>query len=180
MLYFTSDTHFGHHNIIKYCRRPFSNVTEMDEALIANWNDMIEANDDVYHLGDVAFGGAKQTIKYLERLNGRIHLIEGNHDRRYRKELEKAGCLRWVKPLHEITHNEQKIVMCHYSMRVWNGSHRGAWQLFGHSHGTIEVPGLSCDVGVDSWLYAPVSFEMLESFMEKRYIEIVDQHDTPR
>lgn len=81
MDFITSDTHFGHANIIQYCQRPFSSVEEMDEILVTNWNSVVKPEDWVYHLGDFALGKAENVAKYRERLNGRIFLVRGNHDR---------------------------------------------------------------------------------------------------
>ena len=79
-VFFTSDTHFYHANIINFCKRPFANVETMNEALIENWNAVVGANDIVFHLGDFCFGGSAEWTNILNRLNGRIYLIVGNHD----------------------------------------------------------------------------------------------------
>ena len=78
-IFFTADTHWGHRNIIRYCQRPFADVDEMNEALITNWNSTIGKDDIVFHLGDFAMGGSAEWCRLLERLNGRIYLILGNH-----------------------------------------------------------------------------------------------------
>lgn len=92
MIYITSDTHFSHKNIIKYCNRPFKNIDEMNYTLIQKWNEVVSEDDEVYHLGDFAFAqrtdeniSYRETLKkYLKcltsTLNGKIHLILGNHD----------------------------------------------------------------------------------------------------
>ena len=76
-IYVISDTHFGHANIINFCNRPFANVDVMDECLVDNWNSTVSDQDIVYHLGDVAFSGAKEI---LPRLKGKKRLVLGNHD----------------------------------------------------------------------------------------------------
>lgn len=82
MAWFISDTHFNHTNIIKYCNRPFSSTIEMNEHIISKWNDTINKNDTVYHLGDFALQSDKNTVLNLvSQLNGKIILILGNHDR---------------------------------------------------------------------------------------------------
>ena len=81
MIYFTSDTHFGHARIIELCARPFANVDEMNEALIQKWNAVVGPDDVVYHLGDF-FMGPKETVLLRKRLNGKIVLIKGNHDKK--------------------------------------------------------------------------------------------------
>ena len=78
--FFTSDTHFNHANIIRFCNRPFKDVEQMNEVMIANWNSVIGKDDTVFHLGDFCLGGAAEWTKILERLNGKIYLIMGNHD----------------------------------------------------------------------------------------------------
>lgn len=79
-VFFTSDTHFNHSNIIRFCNRPFHNVEEMNETIIRNWNSVVAPDDIVFHLGNFCLGGAAEWTKILERLNGRIYLILGNHD----------------------------------------------------------------------------------------------------
>lgn len=82
MAWFISDTHFNHTNIIKYCNRPFSSTIEMNEHIISKWNDTINKNDTVHHLGDFALQSDKNTVLNLvSQLNGKIILILGNHDR---------------------------------------------------------------------------------------------------
>jgi calcineurin-like phosphoesterase family protein len=80
-IWFTSDTHFFHENVIKYCSRPYQNIEEMNSKLIDNWNSCVKKNDIVWHLGDFSFGSKDNIRKILPRLNGRIRLIKGNHDR---------------------------------------------------------------------------------------------------
>jgi len=159
MIFFTSDTHFGHSKIIEYCNRPFSSIEAMDEILIENWNKIITKKDTVYHLGDFAF---RNTDKYIKRLNGQIHLILGHHDRNkkgqeYFKSLSQIKILKSVIP---------KIILCHYAMRTWPYSHDGAWHLYGHSHGRMKEEGLSFDVGVDCWSFAPISYDLVKNKME--------------
>ena len=79
-VFFTSDTHFNHTNIIQYCQRPFKSTDEMNEAMIDNWNSVVGEDDTMFHLGDFCLGGAEEWNKILNRLNGRIYLILGNHD----------------------------------------------------------------------------------------------------
>ncbi|NLW32955.1 MAG: phosphoesterase [Fibrobacter sp.] len=166
-IFFTSDTHFGHKNIIKYCKRPFSSVEEMDDALIENWNKKISLRGNtVYHLGDFANAHrAEKVLEYRKRLNGRIILIEGTHDN---FDDKKACGFTHMTPLLPIKHEGVSITLCHYALRVWPKSHFDAWHCYGHSHGRLEPIGKSWDVGVDNNNYSPISFEELSTIMADR------------
>lgn len=171
-IYFTSDQHFGHKAIIKYCNRPFSSVGEMDSVMIERWNWIVRPEDVIYFLGDFCLGNQEMAFKYFKRLNGRIYVVPGGHDKRWiRPNLCYTGpnCIvRILPPLHTITLDKQVIVLCHYCMRVWDRSHYNSWQLYGHSHGGLSGVGKQLDVGVDCWNYYPVSLEEIKRTMEKR------------
>lgn len=162
-VYFTSDEHYGHKNIIGYTNRPFKSVWEMNETLIENHNKLVKPNDEVYHLGDFAF---RNHTEYLKRLNGKHYLIKGNHEG---SDWKNAGFI-WVKDVATIRvctrrlNEYQDIFLSHYSHRRWNRAHHSVWHLFGHSHGQLEDYFKSCDVGVDvpEWNYSPVSVEQLK------------------
>jgi calcineurin-like phosphoesterase family protein len=177
-VWFTSDTHFGHGNVIKYSGRPFADVNEMNEKLVLNWNANVKPGDVVYHLGDFALCDAERAIAIVKRLAGQKYLVFGNHDKALRKDKDFLGHWIWTKDMTDITVGSQRIVLAHYAMRVWNQSHRGAWQLHGHSHGSLkEEPHLlQCDVGVDCWNQRPVSFEELAAKMAKKEYKPVDHH----
>jgi calcineurin-like phosphoesterase family protein len=171
--FFTSDQHFDHENIIKFCNRPFSSVLEMNEAIIQRYNELVMPSDIVYHLGDFCF--SQHADAYFRRLHGQKFLIIGNHDRG--KNIHK---LPWanVYDLADVLINKRQIVLCHYAMRVWKGSSRGSWHLYGHSHNGLKEPNsLSFDVGVDSWNYYPVSLDQIQAKMEwkKSYRELFSE-----
>ena len=159
-VYYTSDLHVGHANVIKYCNRPYNNKEEMNEAIIEKWNSKASPGSVVYHLGDFCFWGTTRAAElkdYLLRLNGQIRIVWGNHDNHnlWYKMLDEYPELKGkVQILGDIAFpkiNGQKIFMCHYPMISWNGKHYGAWHMFGHVHGTMPVTeGLSMDVGIDS------------------------------
>lgn len=167
--WFTSDTHWGHNNIVDFCKRPYASVEEMNEALIDNWNACVKPKDEIYHLGDVCFTGS---IAFLGRLNGRIHFIRGNHDKRFVKLLErvKPTNVEWIRHYHEIRDGGQlAAVLFHYPLGAWNCRHYGSMCLHGHSHGgyPFSYPrsrenGKIIDVGVDCWNYRPVSWAELK------------------
>ena len=173
-IYFTSDHHFGHKNIIRFSERPFSDVDEMNEELIKRWNEKIKPEDEVYHLGDVGLMSQGKLREILDRLNGKIYLINGNH------ENAAQAChtrFEWIKDYYELVikddefpRGEQLIVLSHYAMRVWNASHWGSYQLYGHSHGTLpDDPNLlSFDVGVDCHDFYPLSYEEVKAIMKTK------------
>ena len=85
ILWFISDTHFGHESIIKYCHRPFVNAREMDTCIIERWNACVKPQDHIYHLGDVTMdrGGRQQKDRFIaliKGLHGHKRLLLGNHD----------------------------------------------------------------------------------------------------
>jgi len=162
-IFFSSDVHLGHANIIKFCDREFDSVEDMNEILIENWNKTVKQNDFIYFLGDLTMS-KKKVAEYLDRLNGKIHFIYGNHDRSTRKIIKNHKNVISAKDLMVMNINKQAITLCHYAMRVWNKSHYGAIHCYGHSHGTIPPYKNSMDVGVDSAFqllgeYRPFSLE---------------------
>lgn len=182
-IFFTSDQHYGHKNIIKYANRPFADVEEMNEALIANHNATVRKTDTVWMLGDFAFLRPDRMKSILYRLNGQKNLILGNHDgdiRRHRRDYIGEGLFNMITDAKELKWNGYHICMFHFANRVWNKSHRGSWMLYGHSHGSLPPFGKSVDVGVDDKNitdeYRPVSFEEVRAFMAKQEFEKVDHH----
>ena len=184
-VFFTSDHHFGHNNIIKYSKRPFANVVEMDKALIENWNDVVGKNDTVFHLGDVTFKADARS--YFAQLNGKIFVLAlpWHHDKKWLEQekdqslmLSKSGhpvvLLTPIAVLYSHKHGQDgyplAITLSHYPLAEWEASFHGAWQLHGHSHGTYQAPqGKKClDVGVDPMGYSPVSFEQVVELMNRK------------
>ena len=175
--WFTADTHFGHANIIKYCNRPFKDTVEMNETIISNWNKVVGDDDLVYHLGDFCFARHDYEVdSYLKRLNGLIVFIKGNHDKLTWKLKNKFYAA--YDSYHDIELNEQKITLCHYKMAIWNRSHRGAWHLYGHSHGSVtnSPHDLSFDCGVDCHNFTPINFEQVKQIMSKKLWKPIDHH----
>jgi calcineurin-like phosphoesterase family protein len=163
MIYFTSDLHFGHANVIQFCNRPFSSVREMDETLIENWNSTVSDNDSIYVIGDFSFYKKEQTSEIFKKLKGKKHLIKGNHDGHDTVKLPWM----WVKEQGHI--DKPYIWMNHFPKKSWNRSYHDSYHVFGHIHGNGNywADGLSCDVGVDMWDYKPVSLDVLESFFSR-------------
>lgn len=172
-VFFTSDTHFGHDRMLDF--RPFATTGEMDEALIANWNERVRKGDRVYHLGDFSFSNRARTAEIIGRLNGQIHLVKGNHD----KMLDRLSPMfASFQDYKTIKVGGQRIVLFHYAMRTWDMSHYGSWSLFGHSHGNLadDPNAFSMDVGVDPNGLAPVAFEEVRERMAAKVFVPVDHH----
>ena len=125
----------------------------MDGALIAGWNERVGAEDEVWHLGDVA-RRSHDVASLLERLNGRKHLIRGNNDP---PGTLAAGGWTSVHDYVEVEVDGRPLVLCHYPFRSWNGQHRGAVNLHGHSHGRLKPMPRQFDVGVDARAFRPVT-----------------------
>ena len=153
--WFTSDTHFGDHRTINIWRRPFASVAEMDDRLLAEWNAVVAPDDTVWHLGDFARTAAL-AARWLPRLNGTKHLILGNND----PGPQPDGWAS-VAAYTELTVDGRALVLCHYPFRTWNGAHRGALDLHGHSHGRLKPLPRQFDVGVDAREWCPVTLEGL-------------------
>lgn len=167
-VWFTADTHAWHSNIIGYCDRPWTNAEDMTRALADNINAAVPANGKLYHLGDFAWGGPLRIEGFRSMINCKdITLVLGNHDKTIRHDSRLNRLFTKVCDIDEFNYGKRdKIVMCHYSMNVWNASFHGSWHLFGHSHGTCPGQGMSLDVGVDCWKYRPVSFEQISEKMK--------------
>lgn len=170
-IFFTSDNHFGHANIIKYCNRPFDNVDEMDEAMIRNWNEVVSEDDMVYHLGDFTLGNSGFAQSIFRRLNGNISILNNSyhHDKRWIPSSyigvtnynTVSGYVYSLPPIFVLDASYKVIVLCHFPMAVWDRKHYGSIHLHGHSHGEYKYKRgtLAFDVGVDSWGFTPVSLE---------------------
>ncbi len=172
MIYFTSDLHFGHEQVLELCRRPFRNVQDMNISLIERFNDVVKPADTVYILGDVAHRMPLSEVQaLLFEMNGSKVLLPGNHDLAYdyaQPYQTKNG--RMVQLFDEITDmkiiqfEKRTLVLMHYPMLSWLDSRRGTIMLHGHIHATSgyntknQAMGLRrFDVGVDANNYAPVS-----------------------
>lgn len=152
----TSDLHFGHTNIMKFCpvtRARFKNdVTYMNEAMIQEWNAVVKQGDHTYILGDVCFAPWEKAVGFLSRLNGTKTLVAGNHDKKLLKSREFRDQFVEIRDYLDISVNGTKVVMFHYPIAEWDQMHRGAVHLHGHLHGGTS--GLESyrarDVGMDA------------------------------
>jgi len=161
--WFSADHHFFHANIIHFCSRPFESVEEMNETMVQRWNERVKPEDTIYHLGDFGLGRFEWIEAIKKQLNGKVHLIPGTHD----KKLTKLATLfESISDLKIITIEKQKIVLCHYAMRVWPYSHYGSWMLYGHSHGRLPLVPNSLDVRVDTNNFYPYSYDDVRKKIE--------------
>ena len=195
MDYLTADTHFGHANIIKYSKRPFSSVEEMDRQFIENVNTWVGEKDRLFHMGDFAFKHALGVEDYLKKIRCKnVFLILGNHDK-HLKQWEKelfAGCDK-AETLNTISNGEKReIFLFHYSCRVWDKSHHGTCHAWGHSHGSLDDDpnARSMDVGVDNVArllsadgvnllpqdYRPISVDEFFGYTDKKNWKPIDHH----
>ena len=180
-VFFTSDTHFGHKNILRFCNRLWATVAEHDQSLIDNWNDTVPEDGIVFHLDDFCYkGGGFPTIQHLKGLlHGQIVLICGNHDpdTRKRQNLQKLQQLfDGVFDQLEITVEGQRILLNHYPLLTWPHAYgeRPTWQVFGHIHLRKGITGSDAfiveqccrptqyEVGVDLNGYRPISYQNLK------------------
>lgn len=195
MRYFTSDTHFGHKNIIEYCGRPFKTVEEMNQTMIDNWNALVKPEDTIYHIGDVSFMKQEESYKVVHQLNGHKILIRGNHDRGIgamkamgfdevydQLQIEINGETLWLAH-HPYPYIEYDPYIedhddpdaHHYQIRD-EGQPKDdfkTWLLCGHVHQswrTKQFKGRKngmINVGVDVWDFKPISDEKVAETIRK-------------
>ena len=186
-IFFVSDSHFGHENIMKYCNRPFSSIEEHDKALIERWNEIIPEDGIVFHLGDFAFASEQYIKDILEQLNGKKYLIFGNHDW---KRMTKNICTRYFEDVSQqmvIRIDDKVIYLNHFPFLCYAGSWRGldaSWQIFGHVHsGPNSTSGLDYnrltnlfptqfDCGVDHNNYYPYSYKEIKYIIEDQMMSL--------
>ena len=170
--FFTSDTHFDDHYAIQYFNRPFKNVGDMNRFMVQRWNEVVTENDTVYHLGDFTLDDIEHLTKWVSQLNGNIKILPGSHDDAWLRDFVPNEKVQVIAPLVSVEvpklmtgNSSQVIVLCHYSLQVWDRSNQGSWHLFGHSHGKLRGIGLSFDVGVDCTDFVPLSLGQVAAKM---------------
>jgi calcineurin-like phosphoesterase family protein len=180
MIYFTADNHFCHGNIIGSCQRPFKNVDEMNRAMIENWNSYVTDRDEIYILGDFMYKGTgKDANNILSRLKGKKYLVKGNHEKYLTDPEFRPKAFEWIREYHVLKmEGGMKVVLFHFPMMSWYGSHHGSIHLYGHVHNSgIKYPDFgeklkmlgprAINVGVDVNFFYPVSIkQIMESVME--------------
>lgn len=155
MNWFTSDHHFNHKNILRYCARPFSSVEEMNAAMIERWNELISNSDTVYHIGDVFLGKPEEAIDIVRQLNGRKILISGNHDRSPRT-MKECGFDEVYNRRNFTLKNGKQVLLRHKPLPESLLTSYD-FQIHGHSHSGPVINGKRLNVCVDLWGFQPVS-----------------------
>lgn len=168
MKLYISDTHFGHVNIMRLSKRPFSSVQEMDKVMIENWNKVVKPNDEVYFLGDFCYKSGESPEYYLEQLNGKKYFIIGNHDNPIIKNRRVYNrYFETIEQMMTVQDGNDSIVLCHYPLVEWNGFFRNALHFYGHVHNNVQnetykilakIPN-AYNVGVDILDFTPQSKE---------------------
>lgn len=147
-IWVTSDTHFGHDNIIRYCGRPFLDAREMDEALVARWNAVVAPSDEVYHLGDVAM--RREGLDVVRRLHGHKRLIGGNHDIFSTADYLRAG-FEEVRGLRVLAN----VLLSHIPIHP-DAMGRYVGNIHGHLHEKAAPAGPYFNVSVEHTDYQPI------------------------
>lgn len=180
MIFITSDQHFNHRRVIEFCRRPFTDVADMNAEMIVRWNRRVRPNDTVYHLGDFGWNRGQGIVEHcgaiLKRLNGRVTMLRGNHD--YPAEWTKPGYPDpFIKDqIVEVRWEKRFFVLCHYPLADWPRRFHGAAHLHGHVHDRVDHIGVvpnRFNVSADVTAFAPIAIEEIIG-------KIVDVQERPR
>ena len=173
MNFYIADCHFGDEQVIAWSKRPFDTVKQMDETMIDNWNAVVQPWDDVYIVGDFVHR-AVNPLPYLQRLQGRLHLICGNHDRFLIKEEKFRRYFCEIADYKVLYDNHHRLVLFHYPMLEWDGYYYGTWHIYGHIHNhtsaTQEAVKHLCkalNCGADITGFRPVRFDELVALNKK-------------
>lgn len=168
-IYVTSDTHFGHANIINLCRRPYENVDIMDQSIIDTINKMVKPTDTLYHLGDFCWWNKKQyvnnIITYREKITCQnIILLLGNHDMNNRIP---PYLFSGIYENYELNHDRHRMILSHYPFQSWNKKQHGSLHFHGHTHNQLKSSGLRrLDVGWDTHLKPLLISEAIEMALQ--------------
>jgi len=163
MIYFVSDLHLDHYNIIRYCNRPFRTVDEMNRHILDSWNEVVSSDDTVYFLGDMAYGRHRRPPSYwLQKLNGNVVFVRGSHDPNDGIRYYNSLVLNMVG---------EKVLLIHNPWHIpedWDG-----WVVHGHSHRTrpfVSYDTKRINVSVEQINYKPISLEIVKSIVFYREI----------
>lgn len=186
-IWFTSDLHFGHANILKFCNRPWETTDEMNADLIKNWNSVVKPDDLVFDLGDFAFASNSKWKDLLSQLNGHHYLILGNHDITRWPGDKTMELFEGVSHQMILKIDGRTVYLNHYPYLcfggVWRRPEHAVYQLFGHVHSGPNCEGADTnrlvnlfpyqyDVGVDNNNYTPVSWEQVKEIIQKQVDDV--------
>ena len=167
MKFYTADEHYGHENMIRFCNRPYDNVEQMQEDLIARHNSVVRKGDFTWHCGDMFWRtmDLNECRRILRALNGQHGLVIGNHDE---SALRIAGMFDAVHDTFFDKSTKPAVFLSHYAHRVWPKSHDGSYHVYGHTHAVLSDYRRSHDVGVDANKYFPMSFDELDALIKSK------------
>jgi calcineurin-like phosphoesterase family protein len=184
-IWFSSDSHFSHYNIIAYCKRPYYTIHEMNKGMTENWNAVIKNEDIVYYLGDFSLS-ERVVPEILPKLNGKKILVVGNHDSAHPSNRKYKGAIeRYLSYGFSEIHEQLELddfILCHFPYAykdgdaskdryaAWRPKDNGQWLLCGHEHERFKVRDKQINVGVDAWEMKPVSFDALKEIRDKGII----------
>lgn len=181
-IYFTSDTHFCHNQDFLYEPRGFTNVNDMNEAIVENWNKIVKPDDEVWHLGDMALGDIDDACKYINQLNGTIRWIRGNHctEKKIGKIIEECPAVWEIGWAYQIKIGKHSIYMSHYPTLTTNFDDKHFSQhvinLHGHTHQQTNWLQLTnpfmYHVGVDSHNCTPVHIDEILVDIRNRWNQL--------
>jgi calcineurin-like phosphoesterase family protein len=197
-VFFTSDFHLFHNNVLRFDNRPFIDVYEMHQVIEERWNEIVGPNDIVIYLGDLSFarGEDKPSVEgMMYRLNGHIHFVLGNHDKI--DEIKKIGKFESVQDYLEVRiahmsedpyhvglmkRTETLFTCMHYPIYSWNKKHFKSIMIHGHSHmalsdGDFHKNNRIIDVGCMGYNYYPISFYDVIKIIDDKNIIEVNHHD---
>ena len=168
MNYFISDTHFGHVNVLKFDKRPFKNIDEMNSTIINNWNNKVNDDDHIWILGDFCYRSANPPEYYLSQLRGHKHLLIGNHDKTVLNSKSAISMFDSIQKLQHIKDGKHNIILCHFPLAEWDGMYRGSYHIYGHIHNKhdavyrfMSMSGKALNAGCMINNYTPVTFDEL-------------------
>ncbi len=146
MRYYIADCHFFHESLNRQMDfRGFASGEEMNAYMLEKWNARVRYNDEVVVLGDLSLGKPEETMELLDKLNGQLCLIRGNHDCYGLKKGWSDARFKWIRDYTELRDNGRKVVLCHYPVFCYNGQFRTlpdgtprTWMLYGHVHNTQD------------------------------------------
>ena len=185
-IFFISDFHLSHKNILRFDSRPFADLDKMHEALIRNWNSVVSKDDTVFYLGDLSFGKMNYAKWFVHQLNGNINFTLGNHDKI--NQISQMNRFNVIDNEFEIyvkddsvkgrSNGYQHIILKHYPLLSWKNMSHGTIHLHGHTHQTMaknkdydwfykrKVIDVSCN-GID---YTPISYSQVKSITDSRVL----------